>query len=139
MGIKHWYNGQLKLIGKQTGKVISLVILILAGFYTKFYQGPGALWVHQSLGGLFYVIFWCVLVSLIFPGIRHLTIVIGVFLFTSLLEFLQLWHPNFLEVIRGTFPGAVILGTTFSLLDFVYYIVGSLLSWIWLNILNGND
>jgi hypothetical protein len=139
MGFKFPHTLKFNPAGKRLGKVVSLLILVPAGFYTKFYQGPGALWIHQSLGGLLYVIFWCVLVSLIFPWIRHLTIVIGVFLFTSLLEFLQLWHPNFLEVIRGTFPGAVILGTTFSLLDFVYYILGSLLSWIWLNIVNHSD
>ncbi|ODS34777.1 MAG: hypothetical protein SCARUB_00037 [Candidatus Scalindua rubra] len=40
---------------------------------------------------------------------------------TCFLEFLQLWHPPFLESIRSTFIGSVLIGTTFTWWDFPHY------------------
>jgi len=38
---------------------------------------------------------------------------------------LQLWHPPFLELIRSTFWGRALIGTSFSWWDFPHYIFGS--------------
>ena len=48
----------------------SLLVTIPVGVYTKFYQGPAADWVNNSLGGVFYEIFWCLLVFLVVPNAR---------------------------------------------------------------------
>lgn len=110
---------------------VSLLILVPAGFYTKFYQGPAAGWVHDSLGGVFYVIFWCLLASLLRPRWKPHRIAAGVLAATCALEFLQLWHPPFLEFLRSYFLGAAILGTTFDWMDFPYYFAGAILGWFW--------
>jgi hypothetical protein len=47
-----------------------LLVTIPVGVYTKFYQGPAADWVNNSLGGVFYEIFWCLLVFLVVPNAR---------------------------------------------------------------------
>ena len=52
------------------------------------------------------------------------------------IEFLQLWHPEFLESIRRYFIGRTILGTTFAWIDFIHYCIGFLLSVGLLNHLN---
>ena len=59
----------------------------------------------------------------------------AVFSITCALEFLQLWHPPFLEIIRRNFIGRTVIGTSFVPSDFFYYIIGSLMGWMWLLIL----
>jgi hypothetical protein len=111
----------------------SLAIVVPVGFYSKVYRGPGAYWVNTSLDGVFYEIFWCLFLSLVLPRVRPQRLAIGVLTATCILEFLQLWHPPFLEAIRGTFLGAAILGSTFDWNDFSYYFAGSGIGWFWLS------
>jgi hypothetical protein len=109
----------------------SILIITPIGFYSKFYPGPAKEWVNDSLGGMFYVIFWCLVGFLLFSKTKPLKIALLVLMITCLLECLQLWHPPFLEVVRSTFIGATILGTSFVWTDFPYYIVGSGIGWLW--------
>jgi hypothetical protein len=51
---------------------------------------------------------------------------------TCVLEFLQLWHPPFLQLIRNTFIGRTILGSYFTWSDFPYYFLGSGIGWFWM-------
>jgi len=51
---------------------------------------------------------------------------------TCLLEFLQLWRPPFLEMLRSYFIGATVLGSSFAWFDFAYYFFGSAIGWLWL-------
>jgi hypothetical protein len=117
----------------QTKVVLSLFIIIPLGFAFKFYSGPGHGWFNNYGAGLLYEIFWILLASLFFPS-KHSANVIPVYVFamTSILEFLQLWHPPFLEMIRSSFLGSALLGTTFVWWDFPHYILGCLIGWIWL-------
>lgn len=112
--------------------LICICMITPLGFYTKFYQGLGADWVNNSLGGVLYVIFWCLVVFLIYPKGKPLPIALSVLAVTSILEILQLWHPAFLEICRKTFLGQTILGNSFCGDDFLYYIVGALAGWLWL-------
>jgi len=95
------------------------------GFYTKIYSGPGASWVNDSLGGVFYEIFWCLIIFLFFQNSKVLMIAVLVFVITCVLELLQLWHPIYLEYFRSYFIGRTLLGTSFNLYDFIYYFIGS--------------
>lgn len=115
--------------------ILSILVIVPIGFYSKFYSGPAQDWVRNSLGGVFYVIFWCLLVFLFFRRLRTGSIAIFVLLATCLLEFLQLWHPPLLQSLRSTFIGQTILGTTFSWSDFPYYFIGAGLGWLWLKVL----
>jgi hypothetical protein len=104
-----------------TFAILSVVVFI--GFYTKLYHGVFYEWVNNSLSGVLYEVFWCLVFS--FPGKwSKKYIAIGVFSATSILEFLQLWHPPFLKVIRSYQAGGYILGTTFQWSDFLYYAIG---------------
>lgn len=107
---------------------ISTILIIPIGLASKFYRGPFDAWFNNSLGGVFYEMFWILLVILIWPKLSPGTVALGVFLVTAFLEFLQLWHPPFLTVIRATLPGRLLLGTTFVWSDFLYYIMGCTLS-----------
>ena len=108
---------------KQKWALILLLLITPIGFYTKIYSGPAAQWVNDSLGGLLYEIFWCLLFFLFF--VKAWVIATSVFIVTCFLELLQLWHPEFLEFIRSYFIGRILLGTSFNLYDFIYYFIGS--------------
>ncbi len=110
--------------------LVCLLLIIPLGLASKFYRGWGETWVNNSLSGIFYVIFWCFVIFLIKPGFKPRNIAAGVFLVTAALEFLQLWQPPFLQGIRSTFIGVTILGNTFILSDFLYYLIGSILGWL---------
>ena len=114
--------------------ILSAILLIPVGLYTKFYTGFGAEWVHNSLGGVIYVIFWCLIVYFLFPLGRIIRIAVGVLLVTCCLEFTQLWNTPFLAMIRSTFAGRAMIGSSFSWLDFPYYFMGAVLGsfWMWI-------
>jgi len=118
--------------------MISLAVVTPIGFAVKFYDGPAAHWVNNSLGGVFYELFWCLVLFVLLPRLMPWKIAAAVLSITCLLECLQLWHPPFLETIRGTFIGATILGTTFAWSDFCYYLIGCLLGWRYLYFLNNS-
>ena len=111
---------------------ISLIALIPIGLASKVYPGPFHEWVNNSLGGVFYEMFWVLLVVLIKPQLPPGWVAFWIFVVTSILEFAQLWKPPFLEIIRATLVGRFLLGTTFSWWDFPYYILGC--EWAWLGL-----
>lgn len=118
-----------------------LIILVITpiGFATKSYEGVGERWMHNYGGAILYEIFWCLVLFLIFKKLRPWLNAFYVFLATSLLEVAQLWHPPFLVSIRSTFIGRTIFGTTFVWLDFLYYVIGSLIGYFILIGLNRLD
>ena len=109
--------------------VLILIVIVPLGFFTKFYSGPAEDWINNSVGGLLYEVFWCLVIAFIFTKIKPYKIALWVFIITCLLEILQLWHPSFLEFVRNNFIGRTILGNSFNWMDFPYYIFGSLLGY----------
>jgi len=106
--------------------IIVLIILLPIGFLTKFYTGTAQNWVNNSLGGVFYEIFWCLIIFLVFDKLKPILIASAVFLVTCALEFTQFWKPQFLEILRENFIIRTIIGSSFSWSDFPYYIIGSI-------------
>jgi hypothetical protein len=112
--------------------LISLAVIVPTGYFSKRYRGPAHHWVNDSFGGVFYEILWCLFFALLLPRVRASRIAAGVLIVTCILEFLQLWHPPFLEYLRSFFLGRTILGSYFDWSDFPYYFLGSALGWLWL-------
>ena len=111
-------------------------ILIPIGLYTKSYGGIGHIWVHDSLGGVLYVVFWCLVAFVFFPHPRNnLKIVLSVLIITSIIEFTQLSHHPFLQYVRSYRLGQYLIGTTFVLSDFAYYVVGAVIGLITLKMI----
>ncbi|MBL7067802.1 MAG: DUF2809 domain-containing protein [Candidatus Marinimicrobia bacterium] len=113
--------------------LVSLLIVIPVGFYSKFYSGSAHTWVNNSLCGVFYEIFWCLILALFFKQLKPLNIALIVLSLTCVLEFMQLWHPPLLELLRDNFIGVTILGNSFTWSDFPYFFVGSLVGYFWIN------
>jgi len=115
------------------GSIFSLCVVVPMGFWFKLYNGPAAWWLNDYGAGIFYEIFWCLVLFLIQPSRANCTkIAVGVFAVTCVLEVLQLWHPAFLQQIRDNFIGAALLGSTFAWWDFPHYALGSLIGWLWM-------
>lgn len=106
-----------------------LAALVLAGVGTKFYRGRFETWFHNYAGGIIYEIFWIVLFGALFSRVSAGRIALSVFVVTCGLEFLQLWRPPFLEILRSNFFGRALLGNGFDRWDFIYYVIGSTLGW----------
>ncbi|NJK39537.1 MAG: DUF2809 domain-containing protein [Oscillatoriales cyanobacterium RM2_1_1] len=68
-------------------------------------------------------------VVLIWPKVSPGKVAVWVFIITCILEVLQLWKPPFLQAIRATLMGRLLLGTSFSLWDFLYYALGCAIAW----------
>jgi hypothetical protein len=115
--------------------LLSLVFLVPAGFYSKIYNGPGQRWVEYHLGGLLYVIFGCLVLVFILRKTPAWKIALIVFIVNCGLEFMQLWHPPLLEHIRSYQLGKALIGSSFDWSDFPYYVVGSIIGWGWLKLL----
>ncbi len=113
--------------------ILSLLIVTPLGFGLKLYTGPVQGWVNNYAAGALYEVFWCLALLFLWPRQESTgKIALSVFVVTSILEVLQLWHPWPLEQIRATFIGRALLGTTFSWWDFLHYGLGCGLGWLWM-------
>lgn len=91
---------------------------------------------NNSLGGVLYVICWSLLASIFLPAAKPLRIALAVLIITCIIEFMQLWHPPFLESIRSTRMGATLLGNSFTWLDFPHYLLGSVIAYLLLYLIS---
>ena len=106
-----------------------IILLILVSICIKWYSGPAQAWIEGYLGGIPYVIFWCLLIYWIFPDCHIELTVLAVVAITCLIEFSQLWQPTFLQAVRHFYLGRLLLGHSFSWADFPFYFIGGFLSW----------
>jgi hypothetical protein len=109
--------------------IVLLFLIALLGYWVRF-DAPISAGSRDSLGGAAYVIFFVLAIAIIKPATPAARIALFVLGATCMLEFLQLWHPLWLENIRRTFAGRALLGTTFSWTDFQSYFAGALIGWI---------
>jgi len=106
-----------------------IALIVPAGLASKFYAGPAEFWVNNSLGGVLYLVFWCLLAGLANARWRPGAIAATVLAITATLEVLQLWHPPLLEWIRSHFIGRALIGTQLVWSDFAYYLVGAVIGY----------
>lgn len=72
------------------------------------------------------------MIAFVWPQLRPIAIALLVFVITCVVEVFQLWQPAWLQAIRATLPGRLILGNTFTGSDFLYYGIGCVIGWCWL-------
>jgi hypothetical protein len=125
-------EGRFVISTQRAWTLASLLVVVPLGFYSKLYAGPAANWVNNSLSGVLYVIFWCLLIFLLVPNAKPGIIALAVLAVTCALEFAQLWHPPALEWARSSFMGQALLGTCFTWSDFPYYVFGCGIGWLWM-------
>lgn len=118
---------------------ILLIPLVIAfGLGCKMYGGPGFDLINNfGPASVAYVVLIMLLLFAAMPNPRRIaSIAITAFVMTSVVEILQLWHPAWLTAIRQTLLGRLVLGTTFNMLDFPAYVVGSIVGFVILNFIS---
>jgi hypothetical protein len=115
--------------------LVNLVAIVPLGYGVRF-SGAGPAWLNDALGSIAYEVFWILLVALLFPKASPVWVAVGVCLATCGVEFLQLWQTPWLQALRATLPGRLVLGNTFTWSDFPACLVGSGLGWLWLRSLH---
>ena len=111
--------------------LINIILIIPLGYTVRFSHGIAPEWINDCLGSLAYEIFWILFFLFLYPQASLIWTAVGVCLFSCGLEFLQLWQPPWLQALRATLPGRLVLGNTFTWSDFPPYFVGSFLGWLW--------
>ncbi len=119
-----------KLLSYRLLLLLSIVVVVPAGYKIRFSAVTPA-WLPDLLGSLAYEIFWVLLVVLLCPRVSLRGAAVGVCLVTCGIEFLQLWQTPELTALRQTLPGRLVLGNSFTWLDFPPYFLGSFLGWGW--------
>ncbi|MBI4784696.1 MAG: DUF2809 domain-containing protein [Oscillatoriophycideae cyanobacterium NC_groundwater_1537_Pr4_S-0.65um_50_18] len=125
-----------RLLKYRLALLLSLVAIVPLGYWVRF-APLGASGLQDALGSVAYEIFWILLGVFLFPLVSPARVAITVGLATCAIEFLQLWQPPFLQALRATIPGRLVLGNTFSWADFPAYLTGSLVGWQWVKKLHG--
>ncbi|MBL8211753.1 MAG: DUF2809 domain-containing protein [Bryobacterales bacterium] len=105
-------------------KAAAILLTVLAGYILRFHA-PIPATLRDASGGIAYVLAFALLASYLLPPTLS---ALAALTFTCTVEFLQLWHPPFLEAARQTLPGRLVLGTTFHWSDFPPYVAGTLLA-----------
>lgn len=120
--------------------VVALMVIGPLGLLSKVYDGPGREWVNDSSGDVLSGIFLCLLVALPFRDWKTIRMIPWwVFGVACVIEFSQLWHEPTLVQVRSTVLGRLLLGNTFSWLDFPHYAAGCVLGAIMLRQLRKSD
>jgi hypothetical protein len=115
--------------------LINILAIVPLGYIVRFGHILPE-FISDAGGSIAYEIFWILLVLAIAPRANIRTTTISVCLATCAIEFLQLYQPPWLQAIRATLPGRLVLGTTFSWLDFPSYFTGSALGLLLVYYLN---
>ncbi|MBD1842944.1 DUF2809 domain-containing protein [Cyanobacteria bacterium FACHB-63] len=109
--------------------LLTIALIIPLGYFVRF-SPLFSDWFSDVFGSIAYQIFFITLIQFSFPKTSIVKTAISVFIFACTIEFLQLWQAPFLQAIRATLPGRLILGNTFLWSDFPPYAIGSTLGWL---------
>jgi len=101
-------------IGLATRKMPQLFPALISTY------GGDTLW-----ASLFFFLF-----RFIFPATPAFKIAIGTFVFALAIEISQLYHAPWIDQLRHTFLGKMILGSGFLWSDLVCYASGTLIAWL---------
>lgn len=120
----------------RTMYVCMAVVLIPFGLGTKSYHGPLQSWIHSYAGDVLVAIFLYLLLRGVLPRLSPAICGLTILCVSIVVECSQLFTSPFLEQLRQTFPGRVILGASFDWIDLLCYALGVglavSLDWGWL-------
>lgn len=112
--------------------LISMIVIIPIGYSARFYLPADLEWLRNLIGNIAYECFWVLFVAFLIPHVSPARTAIGVCLASFAIEFLQLWQPAWLQALRATLFGKLVLGNSFYWPDFLQYIAGSFVGWLWI-------
>lgn len=112
--------------------LVCLLLTVPLGLIVRFAPDPIPAEAGDFLGSVIYEVFWIQLWGFLYPQARLWQVAAWVCGLTCGIEVLQLWQPDWLQNIRATVPGRLVLGNSFNWSDFPAYFVGSAAGWLWM-------
>ena len=116
-------------------KLTLMVLVLITALYTKEYHGEFEQIIHNKVGGIFYVLFFALLFSVVFRRWKFWWPVVMAFGVTSVLEFIQYFRFSYMVELTRMKVFAYLFGVSFSWGDFVYYLIGGVLALLVLGLL----
>ncbi len=112
----------------QRSRVVTLglaVLTVLLGLSTRRYGEVLPVLVVRYAGDVLWaaLVFW--VLAAVFPRAKTLTLAGGTVAVAFTVELSQLYHVPWLDALRGTTAGALILGQGFLISDLVCYVAGA--------------
>jgi hypothetical protein len=114
------------ILKRRLWSLILLILVILAGYYLRYYHGPMQDWVHRLSGSLLVVCFWALLLYLFLPSLRPMSLAVTVCSFACAVELSLLIHQPLVTYVRGAFIGRSVVGPPFAWFDLAAYLAGGL-------------
>ena len=113
---------------RRSAMLAALAATIAAGLLSRRYPLPGILAEHT--GDALYTVAVFFGIRALLPTRPRTVAVICAFGWSSAVECSQLVHPGWLEALRATLPGRLVLGQGFQWIDLAAYAVGAGIAWI---------
>jgi glycopeptide antibiotics resistance protein len=111
--------------------LVNILAIVPLGYIVRFSPSlPES--IRDPAGSIAYEMFWILTVIFFYPRANRQLTAIWVCLGSCAIEFLQLYQPPWLQAIRATLPGRLVLGSTFLWSDLPVYFIGSYLGWLWI-------
>jgi hypothetical protein len=120
------FNPVLK---RRLWSLLLLMIVVLAGYYLRFYRGPLQDWVHRLNGSLLVVCFWAFLLYLFVPSLRAGSLAVTICGFACAVELSLLVPQPMITYVRGAFIGRSVVGPPFAWYDLAAYLAGGLVAY----------
>jgi hypothetical protein len=119
-------------------KIGLMAMVFITALYTKKYTGEYQQIIQYHIGGIFYVLFGSLVISLAFPKVKMFLPVIMATGMTCMLEWIQWFQFPFMTGLTRMKVFAYIFGTSYDTADFIYYGIGAALAFIVLWIIREN-
>ncbi len=133
------FNEQLTDKRSRILKLILLFLVLITGLYTREYRGDYQDIVNNNAGGIFYVLFGSLFISILFPSLKEIAISSISLAFACAIEVIQYFQfPFMLQMAKYRIPG-YLFGNSFNPHDFTYYAIGAVFSWIVLLLIRKNE
>ncbi len=81
-------------------------------------------------GDAFWSTMFFFLFRILWPYVVLKKIALYTFLFSVAVEISQLYHAEWIDAVRNTFPGKMLLGNTFYWTDIMCYLAGTVFGWL---------
>jgi hypothetical protein len=110
---------------EMAAKLLLLPLVLLTAFYTKEYTGQYQQLINNHLGGVFYVMFASLVISVLFRRWNSWGATLAAFAGTCVLEVIQYFRVPFIMELTQKKVFLYLLGHSFSPVDFYYYGIGA--------------
>jgi hypothetical protein len=117
------------ILQRRLWAIAFILVIVLAGYYLRYYHGPLQAWIHRLSGGFLIVCFWAFLLSVFLPGLRAKSLALTITAFACGVELSLLIHQPLVTYVRGAFIGRSVVGPPFAWPDLAAYLAGGLIAY----------